>query len=164
MNDVDIKLIGDEELMRVLYNLEYKTQHKVLKKIVRDAGQKTMVRELKQRTPVGPTGNLKRSMGIVQGRSKRSAVAFAGPRMSSTYKGYIANILEHSKGQRRYPKSTKALMTPWGPRKSVGPLRRQVFVRPSLISQLRPAELHIIKSLRTIMEREMRKARKTGIV
>lgn len=162
MNDVDIKLIGDEELMQALTAADYKTQHKVLKKIVRDTANKTLVKPLRQATPV-KTGTLKSSMGALSGKSRRSAVAFAGPRTGGKYKGYVARILENSKGKDREPKGY-ALSTPWGPRRRVGPLKRNKFVEPTLKAHLRDAENHFIKSIRTILEREFRRARKKGIV
>lgn len=178
---VDIKLVGDEELNQVLTNLDYKTQHKVLKRVVNDAAQKTIVKAVKAAAPVGKgvkgtqfssigTGNLKRSIGTVSGKSKRSAVVFAGPRTKSKYQkrtstnmGFVANIIEHGKNKRRVPTTAKALSTPWGPRKSVKGIPARPFVKPNILSQLKPAENHIFKSIRTIMEREMKKARKNGI-
>jgi len=161
-NDVNITLVGDEELMKVLTNLDYKTQHKVLKRITKDTAQKTLVGPLRQASPYR-TGTLRASMGSLSGKSKRTAVAFAGPRMGGKHKGYVANILEHSKGMKRIPKGA-ALNTPWGPRKSVKGFRKIVFVVPTLKRHLKDAENYFTKSIRTIMEREMKKARKTGII
>lgn len=162
-NDIDIKLVGDQELMKVLTNLEYKTQHKVLKRVVGDAAQKTMVGPIRSVTPVR-SGTLKSSVGKKAGKSKRSAVVFAGPLMGGKHKGYVANILEHGKGTKRTPKNSKALSTPWGPRMSVAGIKAKPFVRPTILANLKNAENHIFKSIRTIMEREMKKARKTGRV
>lgn len=174
MSDINIDLIGDKELLNVLNGLEYRTQQKFLKKVVRDSA-KPMVTEIRNRTPVGkrvsgssfsvlPTGNLKKSIGTKDGRSKKSAVVFVGPRIGGKHKGNIANILEHAKGSRRVPKSGQFLKTPWGPRRSVAPIKRVVFVRPSILKTLKTVENGMFKSIRTIMLREMKKARKSGII
>jgi len=122
-NDMDIELLGDEELMRVLKRLPEKVGRKVLSRVQSDAAN-PMVKEIRANAPVGKTRNLRKSIGKVKGRSRRSPVLFVGPRTGggakTTHKGFIANILENSKGQRRTPKG-QYLATPWGPRKSVGP-------------------------------------------
>jgi hypothetical protein len=178
--DMDITLIGDEELTRVLRNLDYKTQHKVLKRIVNDASQKTIAKELKAKAP-NRSGRLKASMGTKAGKSKRSAVSFVGPRVpggskdkiTNTNQGYIANVIEFNKGQKRYPgfdkkkgEIRKRPKAPWGVRLHSGvmPTTKKGFIKRAVESQMKPAEMHIIKSLRTIMVREMNKARKKGIV
>jgi hypothetical protein len=160
---MDIRLVGDEDLLKALQMADYKTQHKVLKKIVKDTANKTLVKPLRQATPK-KTGALRGSMGAVSGKSRKNAVAFAGPRMGGKHKGYIANILEHSKEQTRYPENGQFLKTPWGPRRSVGPMKRNKFVEPTLTRHLKDAENYFIKSVRTIWEREFKRARKRGLV
>lgn len=157
--DVDITLVGDKELMQVLNNLPAKVNLKVLKRVVNDSAN-PMVKEVRANAPVGATQNLKKSIGKKAGKSKRSAVVFVGPRTGGNHKGFIANILEHSKEKIRYPKKSKALSTPWGPRKSVGRLRRRVFVRPSIQRTLKVVEDRFTISLRKILTKEFNKARK----
>lgn len=155
-NDMNIMLIGDEDLLKIIHGLEAKTQHKVLKKVVSDVAQKTFVRELRKVTPVR-TGILKRSMGKVMGRSKRNATVFAGPRMGGAYKGYVANILDNAKPQRRYPLKGKALKMGNKFFTSVGPIQKKTDFKGTLLRTERMAEEHQFKSIRTIMEREIKR-------
>ena len=87
-----------------LDKMDYKTRQKVLKQILRNTQRKVMVPALKAEAPVGRTGNLYKSMGIVAGKKKSEAWMFAGPRMSTghkrnpgLHKGWVANILENWK-------------------------------------------------------------------
>jgi hypothetical protein len=160
----EIQLIGDKELMRALTQLDYSTQHKVLKKVVNDTAQQTIVKPLRAASPVGNTGNLRKSMGTKAGKSFRNAVVFAGPRMGGSHKGYIANILEHGKNEKRVPKKAKALATPWGPRRSVAGVRARPFVRPTIERNIPNAERHMAVSIRKIIQREWNRAVKRGLI
>jgi len=156
----DIKLIGDKELLAALKDLDYKTQQKFLKRILNDTAQKTFVKKLRQASPVR-TGNLRKSMGKVAGRSRRVATVFAGPRMSrgkdkATHSGYVANILENAKPGRRYPKG-QALKIGGSFAKSVGPIRKKTNFKGVILNTLKEAESHMAKSIRTIIERTVRK-------
>ena len=164
--DFGIDLIGDKELHQVLTGLDYKVQQKFLKKVVSDAARQTVVKELKADSPK-KTGNLRRSMGVTMGRSKKNAVAFAGPRMGGKWTGYIANVIEFNKGNVRYPGPRgKRPSTPMGVRLHSGrmPTTYKGFVTRAIKSQLRNAENHITSSLRRVMVKEMRKGRKTGLI
>ena len=158
-NDIDIKLLGDKELESVLKNLPYKLQHKVLKRIVSDAAN-PMVKEVKSNAPIGSTSNLKKSIGKKAGRNKKSATVFVGPRMGGSYKGYIANILEFARYERRYPKKGMALKTPWGPRKSIAGIKRQPFVVSAIERTVKIVEDRMAESTRKIITKEFNKARK----
>ena len=181
--DFDIILVGDEELMRALVGLDYKTQQKYNKRIVRDAARATIVDKLKKAAPRGPTGNLKRSMGVITGKSKRSAVAFAGPRMSSTkrnkdgstkegYAGWVANIIEFNKGKKRYPGKDRSGIQrkrpklPDGVRKHSGimPMTHKGFVRRSILGSLRDSEKHMAKSIRKVITKEWNRLVKYGVI
>lgn len=156
----DLDLIGGKELLAILKGLENKTQLIVLKRVLSDTAQKTFVKELRRITPVR-SGKLKRSMGKVTGKSRSVATIFAGPRMSGNrdklgHKGFIANILEHAKPGRRLPKG-KALATPWGMRSSVGPIQKRTDFKGTILRTVRTAEEHTFKSIRTILNREIRK-------
>lgn len=161
MSDVDITLIGDKELLRIIRGLEQKTQQKVLKKVLSDTAQKTFVKELRKEAPVR-SGKLKASMGKVAGRSKSKATVFAGPRMrhrdrTGRYSGWVANILENAKTGRRVPKEAQALATPFGFFKSVKPIARRTDFKGVIQSTIRMAEDHTFKSIRTILNREIKK-------
>ena len=166
MNDVDIKLIGDNELAEALRALDFATQQRELKKILRETSNKTILPALRLATPVR-TGNLRRSMGNVSGRSKRNATVFVGPRMShgrsrsgsTGYSGWVANILENAKDGRRYPKKGKAFKPFFGSASgagfvtSVGPIRKKTHLTFAIQSNLQSAELYITKATRTVIER-----------
>jgi len=178
-NTVNIKLIGDDELLRTLTSLEYKTQHKFLKRVVKDTATKTLAKALRQASPKGPTGNLKRSMGAVSGKSKRNAVVFAGPRMAgrfqkktSTNKGWVANIIEHNKGKVRKPMPDPrggyrgSPKTPHGYRKDSGimPTTYKGYIGRTLTQNLKRAENHLLKSVRTIIERDWNSKVRKGLI
>ena len=172
-NDIDIKLIGDNDLANVLRSLDFATQHKTLKAILRDAGNKEIVTHLKRATPV-VTGKLRKSMGVVAGRSKRNATIFVGPRMShgktragvEGYSGWVANILEFAKPGRRTPENAKAFKPFFGGPggagfvTSVGPIRKKTHFSFVITSRLRAAEIHITKSTRTVIERTWKRKSK----
>lgn len=167
--DVDIQLIGDEEIYSVLSGLDYRVQQIELKKILRDTANQTIVKALKQHSPVR-TGGLQKSMGVITGKSKRSAVVFAGPRMShhpdkaktGGYSGWVANILENAKPDKRYPTKAKALFPFDYPNwyRSVGPIRRKTNFTSVMRSSLVDAQNHFTKSVRKILEREVKKYNK----
>ena len=101
-----VALYGDEELMAMIRELEYKLQHKFLKQLLRDVAMQTYVKQLRLASPRGETGNLYRSFGTVTGKSRKNAVVFAGPRMGGknrNWEGWVANIIEYNKGKERYP-------------------------------------------------------------
>jgi hypothetical protein len=157
MNDVDIKLIGDKELIEALRELDFKTQHRFLKGLLTDSANKTIVKNLRQASPVR-TGNLRRSMGVIQGKSKKTATVFAGPRMSSRrdkseYSGWVANILENAKPGRRYPKNGVAMKIGDNFVKSVGPITKKTNFKATINNSLKQAEDHLMKSVRTVIER-----------
>ena len=156
MNDVDIKLVGDTELLAALKELDYKTQQKFLKRILNDTATKTFVKRLRIASPER-TGNLKKSMGKVTGKSRRVATVFAGPRMGGSHKGHVANILEHAKTGRRFPKKGVAMKIGDKFVKSVGPITRKTNFKQVILNTVSEAEGHMSKSVRTIIERVIRK-------
>ena len=60
MSDIDVTLLGDEELMKVLTSLDYKLQQKTLKRVVSDSAN-PMVKEIRKR--VGPDSSPIRRSG-----------------------------------------------------------------------------------------------------
>jgi len=176
-NDIDIKLLGYNELTEVLRNLDYATQHKILKSILRNTGTKEIIPYVKRVTPQGQTGNLKRSIGNVTGRSKINATVFVGPRMShkrsmgsNEYSGWVANILEYAKGTDRFPEKAKAFKPfsggAGGPAfyKKVSGIKKRTNLTFAIKSRLHPAEVYIEKATRTVIERAWRsKTKKFGL-
>jgi len=176
-NDIDIKLIGDKELMQALQSLDYATQQKTLKAILTNASTKAVKPLIKRATPVGQTGNLRKSIGNVRGKSKSVATLFVGPRMSHKrtaegkegYRGWVANILENAKGKDRTPEKAKAFKPfsggTGGPEffKKVGPIRKRTHLTWAVKASLKPAEVYITKATRTVLERAWKKKTKTGL-
>ena len=100
--DIKIELIGDEELQRCLFELNYKTQHKYLKRILNHAANvplKAARSEVPKRktnlerptpTQAHPLrgqkwhppglGQSRKSWLKKRGRSKKTATVFVGPR------------------------------------------------------------------------------------
>jgi len=163
-NDFDIDLVGDKELFAVLNGLDYKVQHKFLKKVVSDAAQvlvkptkaviptrKTGLSQSisahKKRVSAGkketwhPPGTGRKSIGKKAGKSTRNAVSFVGPRTNTgnyNTDGYYLKWWERGTKFRA------------GSRRIEGAYR----------ANLRAVENNMVKSLRKIMVREMKKARK----
>lgn len=67
---------GVEDLLQQLQKLPGTIQKKYLAAAVREAG-KEEIAEIKSFTPRGPTGNLKRSVGLMVEKKRRSATATA---------------------------------------------------------------------------------------
>lgn len=104
MNDVDIELIGDEELLAAFRELDFRTQHKRLHSVLNHAAnipkkairQAIPVRSEKMTPPSSasrarrsskgqlnkwhPPGMGRSSVMKKRGKSKRSATLFVGPR------------------------------------------------------------------------------------
>jgi len=163
--DFDIRLVGDDELVKALRMMEYKTQHKVLKKIAGDTARKIFVGPLKR---AHPYDQISRSIGVIKGRSRRVGAAFVGPRMvpgwkltdkqkqSGNYSGYLAQIVEYNKGQVRTTKK--------GYSRGVMPTTGKGKMKSTYRSLMPKAERYVMTSLRTIMEREWKRAVKKRIV
>lgn len=166
-NEINIQVLGIDELLKVLSNLDYKTQQKELKKITNDVGRKVFVQPMKAAHPYSV---IKRSIGIKTGKNRKNAVTFVGPRMggnenqraSGNYSGWLANIIEFNKGEQRYPKIDKRT----GPRKrpktpdgirihsGIMPLTGKGEMAKAIINNLKRAESYFSKSVRDVIQRE----------
>ena len=91
MSDMNLELIGDDELLAALREMDYKTQHKFLKRTLNksaDIYKNAVKRAIPKRTtklqPSGvkwhPPGAGIKSVGKKMGKSKRVATVFVGPR------------------------------------------------------------------------------------
>lgn len=171
MNDVDIKLIGDAELLAAFKELDYKTQHSAMKRVLNDTAMKTFVKELRRQAPV-KTGTFRKSIGTKFGKSKSVATVFAGARMGDGYKGYLANIIEGNKGQPRKPgfdKKTGEMrkrprLPDGGIRKHSGIFPVRPFIRRTIETNVNPAQQHVMKSMRTIIEKAWNSKVKKGLI
>lgn len=170
-SDIKINLVGDEELLQILNGLDYRTQQIELKKVLRDTATKTFVKQLRREAPKGRTGNLRRSMGHVTGKSRKVATVFAGPRMSHNrrsksgemimgHKGWVANILENAKMSRRKPLKGRTMV--WAGRHftSVAPISKKTDFKGTILRTIREAEDYKFKAMRTIFQREINKFKK----
>ena len=100
--------IDSYPLVEALRKEEFKVQEKKLRAIIRNAERKIIVPAMKAHAPVGETGNLKRSIGIIAGKRKFGTFMFAGPRMATAgdrskhlHSGWVANILQNWKGKNK---------------------------------------------------------------
>jgi hypothetical protein len=157
--DVNIDLVGDDELLRVFRELNKKVQKPLLKRIVGDASQKTLVSPLKREIPKRttnlvntgrnarwhPPGLGKKSITKKIGKSKKSVVYFVGPG------GPVGDY-------KRDPFYLK-----WFEYGAYGKNRTLTFLN-FYKRNINTTERHLEKSLRTIIGRIMKKARKKGIV
>ena len=150
--EIDIQVLGVEELMKVLTNLEYKTQHKTLKKITNDVARNVFLPPLRNAHPYQV---IKDSMGVKSGKSKRNAVSFVGPRMGGTKKqlsegkghvGYLANIVEYNKYQDRKTKK--------GASRGRTPLKGRAGIRIAYKRNMSKAEAYFTVAIRKIIQRE----------
>ena len=171
MNDVEIKLFGDEELLAAFKELDYKTQHSGMKRVLNDVAMKTFVRELRREAPVR-TGTFRKSIGTKPGKSKSVAVVFAGARIGDGYKGYLANIIEFNKGQPRKPgfdKKTgqmrkRPMLPDGGIRKHSGVFPVRPFIRRTIELNVNPAQQMVMKSMRTIIEKSWNSKVRRGLI
>jgi hypothetical protein len=101
---IEIKLDGSKALEKEFEELEKRLDIKQARSVVRKASTRAMVKPLRANITVGTrTGNFKRSFGNITGKSRKVAVIFVGARMGGKHKGYLANIIENNKFQKRYP-------------------------------------------------------------
>lgn len=126
----DLLLLGDEELLAALKELDYKTQHKFLKKVVSDSANiyvkaarrrvpirttklyppsvtrqlhPTLGRSGKKRARWHPPGAGRKSISKKAGKSKRVATVFVGPRTNTGDKktdGWYLKFGEYGTGSR----------------------------------------------------------------
>jgi hypothetical protein len=107
MAQLGMTVDGVEDLLRRMSQLPPSIQKKYLAAAVR-AAAKDEVKEVRQLTPRGPTGNLKRSVGLVveKRRKARTATAVLGYRRSGNNKstmGFHAAWIEEGVSD-RYPR------------------------------------------------------------
>ena len=107
MAQLGMTVQGVEDILRRMSQVPPTIQKKYLAAAVRAAG-KEEVKEIRQLTPRGPTGNLKRSVGLVveKRRKARTATGVIGYRRSGTNKstmGFHAHWIEEGVKD-RYPK------------------------------------------------------------
>jgi len=156
MNDVDLTLLGDDELQAILKGLDEKTQQKFLKKVVSDVAN-IYVKAAKRRVPIRttkltpplasrkhgwhPPGAGRASIGKKMGRSKRNATVFVGPRTGSGDKSRDGWYL-------RFPEK--------GTRGQAG----HFWFRIAYASNMQRVEKAMADSMRKILGREIRKHNK----
>lgn len=156
MSDVDLKLIGDDELLRILRGLENKTQHRILKKVVSNAaniyvkGAKGVIPRRttnltppsvtmgKKRKPWHPPGTGKKSPIKKAGKSKRSATYFVGPKTGTGDRRTDAWYLRFWEEGTKYLTGTHA-------------------IKGSYETNTQSVENNMFRAMRTIMEREIKK-------
>ena len=91
---IEIDARDERKLMGQFQRLEHSTRHKLGRRAV-NAGGTVMLRAARQEAPVGPTGNLRASMGNRTRNYKESstAVAVIGARISGAKRGFHAHLV-----------------------------------------------------------------------
>lgn len=103
-----IKTTGVKEIDAVLKGLKVEVSHKLLQGAHEEAA-KPMVDAAHLLSPVGKTGNLAESIGVVKPAVKKVDVVGqvnVGPRRGGGYKGYHAHLVEYGKTNRDGSKSS----------------------------------------------------------
>ena len=149
MNDLKLNLIGDDELLKIFRELDAKTQHRQLHKVLnhaanipkkaqRDAIPVRASKKKESGKKWHPPGTGKKSTIKKRGRSRKNAVLFVGPRRTpGQYKTdtYYLGIWDlYNPGLRKLSIAT--------------------------IRSLRPTEKQIFNSMRVILQRAWNKYRK----
>ncbi len=117
---ITVDLIGARELQRAFKTLEKKVQRSVGRKGI-TAGSTPLMKRIRALAPVGPTGNLKKSIGRKYKRFGGVDVVIVGPRIKTgEASGQHAYIVEYG---------TKERFTESGASRGVMPARP--FMRPA---------------------------------
>jgi HK97 gp10 family phage protein len=151
MNDVDIQIMGMEQMQAALKELDYKTQHRFIKRVVNDAAN-IYVKAAKRQVPVRrtklmptgenwhPPGTSKKSIMKKAGKSRRTATVFVGPRG----------------GPRRDPRSAWYLKFPEYGTVKMAPM---AWFRIAYAANKQAVEDNMIHSMRKIITRIWNKQR-----
>ena len=94
-----IETHGFEALEKTFDNFAYKDKRNIFTAAYRKA-TKPMVEQSKANAPLGRSGNLKRSMGMVP--MKDQIGAWVGARVTGGYKGFHAHLVENGTVERFY--------------------------------------------------------------
>lgn len=149
---MDITLVGDKELLEVLRQLEYKTQHRILKRVVSDSAN-IYVKAARRAIPVRsdktqrtgtkwhPPGAGRKSIGKKMGRSRRVATVFVGPRTNTGNYGTDGWYL-------KFPEYGTKKMGPRG------------WLQTAYATNKQAVENNMINSLRKIINKVWAKTRK----
>lgn len=92
---------GVDELKRALAGIEKQFSEKIIRKANTNAAE-PLVHEMHKRAPVGLTGNLADSIGIVNEKKGRELGAVGiGPRRRGGFKGFAGHLVEFGTKRRR---------------------------------------------------------------
>jgi HK97 gp10 family phage protein len=101
MSDVTFEVDGVSALLRALDDLEEKVSKRVIRRSLSRAAR-VIARAMKAAAPVGPTGNLKRSIGLRERRIRGGYLQRVGPRIGGKgqHKGQHAYFIERGAKER----------------------------------------------------------------
>lgn len=126
---MSIKVKGVDELKKALAGIEKQFSDKIVRKANTSAAE-PLVHEMHRRAPVGLTGNLADSIGIVnEKKSKELGAIGVGPRRKGGFKGFAGHLNEFGTKRRR----TRGGLFSSGANRGVMP--KKPFVAPSWESQ-----------------------------
>lgn len=151
---VFFKMEGMDELVRKLKKLDTRSGRKVLRKGTR-AASTPIQKAIRAATPVGPTGNLKKSIGrkFKFYRASTTDVSIIGPRIGTKkqFRGFIGWIVEFGTKLR----STKA-------GKSTGRMPANPFAKKAAESVFAQAGQKAVVALKAALETEIARLRGGG--
>lgn len=151
---VTISVTGAREIDQVLKNLPDAVSHKVMSAAHAIAAKPLVERE-KSLAPMGPTGNLIESIGVIRSsfaKANEIGEVKVGPRKGGRYKGFAGHLVEYgtrvrkTKGRGKYKKTANR-----------GTMKAKPFAEPAFIQTKDEVEKRIgtevAKSLNRTMKR-----------
>lgn len=128
---------GLKELVRSLNGIEKQFSDKIIRKVSAISAE-PLVHEMHRRSPVGLTGNLADSIGIVN--EKQLGGVAVGPRRKGGFKGFAGHLVEYGTKKRR----TTGGIFSGGANRGVMP--KKPFVEPSWDSRKDEVQERLVKN------------------
>ncbi|UZS00265.1 HK97-gp10 family putative phage morphogenesis protein [Chondrinema litorale] len=162
----DFQIKGLENAQKLLKGLDGKFTKKVIENTFRKSAQ-PLVKKAKELAPKGPTGNLKKSIGIFVSKGserKRNLKAglWVGPRVKGQSKGYHAHLVEFGT-EDRTPKKGRFLVFEYNGvlvfAKRTEGMKPNPFMRPAWEQTKGQVEAGVIDNIEQVFLREIKKAK-----
>lgn len=138
--DIDIQLLGDEEIIKVLRGLPGKMGKSFVQRAWIKAAKPVVKAQRAGMNFKNPTGNAHKSIGKVRGKSYKSPTVFVGPRKGIKNDAFYLRFL-------------------WDGTKHISPKTGLQSYEASVMSSLSEAKALFAREIRLLLEKEWRKAR-----
>jgi HK97 gp10 family phage protein len=144
-----VELKGFDDINRILDALPKALGPKVVRKCLRD-GVKPLIAAARANTPQD-TGNLKKSIGVINGKKKQAGAIIVGPRRGKgkTSDGWHAHFFEYGVTPRIVKKPTKGH---YKKGTVLGPIEAKPFMRPAWDTTKDIVRMEIARSLREVLD------------